>query len=120
MKDLLTGQLTEILKVLSNGLKTGVSFASIQLPIFLQELVKFGIAKSAAGILLGITFIVIGIIICRWTQKKYSNPEGVDIMVLLFACGGGIWIVGYNLYNLLMATFAPRLYLFYEIRELIR
>lgn len=123
MKELVLGQINEILKIVLEGLKTGTTVASQQLPLLLQEIVKFGIAKGIVGIILGSLIIIIGIIlfimIRKECEKSRSSADGFDYFALISCLGTGIATIVCHTYLFCMAYFAPRFYLFTQLKQLL-
>jgi hypothetical protein len=118
-KDVLMKSLDEIFKLITESLKVGAGIAKEQLPIFLQEVVRFAIAKHIAFLIFGIIILIVGLIMMRLIQKNYENTGGAEYFILMLSSAVSIPMIFYNTFMLLQAYFAPRLYLFYTIKDLL-
>ena len=116
--------LSEVVKkALIVAKKTG-EFAIEQAPLLLQEFYNWHICSSIFFIILGISFIIIGIRLPYfWLDKeernwdfKYLNRYGDEGAISAWFCFGigsivGIVMLIVNIYDLVFILVAPKLYL---------
>lgn len=88
--------MSQFLEMLQNGIKTGVNFAGEQIPVLLQEMIKFACIKYALGIVFPLIFFAIVVIL----HKKFIvNNDHLNI-------GDQIGF-GVIIYIFSLATFIP-------------
>lgn len=125
MNEVLIKQMSQFLEMLQNGIKTGVNFAGEQIPVLLQEMIKFACIKYALGIVFPLIFFVIVVILHKKfiVNNDHLNIDGqigFGVIIYIFSLATFIPIFLINLYCFFRVLFAPRLFLMYEIMNIIR
>lgn len=116
---------TEILTVLQAAAATGTAFAIEQMPLLIQEILAWGVAKSLFWIGFGAVMVPFAItlrVICR-RHEDYNSGELVWCCATLVPAFFGFMAVAaiaINIYTLLLISYAPRIYLIREIAWMLR
>jgi hypothetical protein len=129
MNEKLQEQLTAIVDQLQVAIQTTVDFTAEQLPILLQEILRWGLAKniillviSSTLLLLSIHLIKIFSRIYREGKKKNSYSDDGAITLIfssILAVVSTLFIVG-NILTIAKILLAPRLYLLEYASSLLK
>lgn len=131
MNEILQGYLVELLEMI----KGGVDFATGQLPLIAEEIVKWGVIKNiitCVGLVLA-SCILLFITkelgkraknarkqTCAWddrTPEEYTHVSFVALTVI--CCIISFFVILFSLTNIFMALCTPRLYLIQELTKMV-
>ena len=130
--DKLVGQLISWMESIGGAVQDGAEatkdFVIEQAPIFVQEIINFSIACHIAWVIVCLLLLAPSLIYLGYRSFiafKNSRSEMCDGYILgcvLSFCFAGISIIaaGVHIYWLMMAWIAPRLYLIYELSDLVK
>lgn len=117
--------LSAIADEFQNLYHTGKEFAKEEIPQLAKEIVYYGIAQSAMYVLFSFVLIGLGIkfLSVFWKHRadeNYFRDEDMGLLFLMFiTLVPGVVTLITNLEILMMAVFAPRLYLINQAVDLV-
>lgn len=118
MNPQLQSALAEILKLLTDAAKVAGTMGKEQLPLLVQEILKWGMISAAFWTGFGLLLLAGGIGLVRASlYGRGDESTGVGGLLMITA---GLFAIGWNTYNLLYIYTAPRLYLLDQIKDLIK
>jgi hypothetical protein len=113
---------TDMIQKIQSGVDQGTTFVSAQAPLIMQEIVLRGIICAAVGMVGGIALLIVSIILVRKMIHLAKTDDAEWWMIVCIAipllCGGSFALFIYNLLNLFIRIFAPRIYLLEQLKAL--
>lgn len=123
MSDQLQAALVDILKVLSDSVKSLSATGAQELPQLVREYLAWGIASSWFFVGLGVFLIgggaVIGTRVPRWFDE-HDDIRVVPIILGIVIGVIGCIVIGANIYDIIQIQTAPRVYLLQQVLNLMQ
>ena len=125
MKEQLEKQSLELLTWLEQTIKTTANFTAEQIPLFVQELLRYHYWMSLSYFILGlvgtISTIWSGCVYVKWCLKDDGDKEDCIPFVLFWIVPLAVSIITFfNNVEWIMIQLAPRLFLLEYVKELIK
>jgi hypothetical protein len=103
-------------------LEQGAAFIQGEVPVYIEELLKWKAANAIVWLVLGFVLLVFGIIMCivgfkRLAKSDFSDEVCQIIGTITLVCS--IPFIMYNTLKLLQITLAPRVYLVEYLMDII-
>jgi hypothetical protein len=122
MKEELEQKSINLLNWLEQTIKTTTDFGAEQIPLFIQELLRYNYWMSLSQFIVGIVGALLSLF-AAYKFVKWSLKKDIDAlpfsMFFLFSIGGFISFSYHNL-DWIMIQLAPRLYLMEYVKEMIK
>jgi hypothetical protein len=129
MSDQMKATLEEILKYLQRGIEQVGSVTQEQIPLLVQEYLKWGFAEAMMAVILCVTMWAVFPLMLRSGVKSVSKDETNGLGWLKAGIGGlGTFVafaitvdLGYpSLMTAIQIYVAPRVYLLEQVKELMK
>jgi uncharacterized membrane protein len=123
MNETLQNKLVAILNAIQSSIQTTGTFILEQLPDIALQYLAFGRVATILWVLVGIFILVAGFILTSRSVKQIKDSVDRGAATLF---GGGITLVCgvpfilYNLNNMLLVWFAPKVWLLLELKNFIK
>lgn len=120
-------QLNAILAKLLGWMEDGAIWASKEVPLYVEELLRWGVAKSIVVLVIGVIFGAVTFFVTKQFVELYKKDESYDRdfwwLPIVFSglIGGGVSLklLISNTLNLVQILVAPRVWLLEYVDELI-
>lgn len=109
--------LNENLNLILEGLKTVIHTANAELPAILEEIVRWGIIKYSAFLLISFVCMLLFVAITTLFIKNDDRGDGFAFSVFMSLMSIIFFI--YNLIKLLFTYTSPKLYIIHYLKDLI-
>jgi len=123
MKDELSNKLVEVIGVIQNGVGKASDFAVEQLPDIAQQYIVYGrVYETTIFVLFILAFIVLCVVVWVAIENEPKLGEAVIPLTLFpgFAAMMCLVFAYFNIANLMMVWFAPKIYLIKGLAGLIK
>jgi hypothetical protein len=122
-KPALDEKIVEILSSLQSAVSATGDYASKQLPDIATQYIAYSRVSLTLGYVICIT-LIISVVVFGYKNRESIDPSNEDVMLffsvfcLAPAVLSFLWAL-FNFNNLIMIWFAPKVYLVYEIKNLL-
>ena len=117
-KELLNENLNQILE----GLKTAIHTANAELPAILEKIVRWGMIKYSAFLLISLVCMLLFVRLTIYLHKQFKKFEYEDPTVIVYAAFASLISIIFFIYNLIKLLFVfitPKLYIINYLKDLI-